>query len=140
MIAVLSASPALWLFMLSAGPAAGAELSLRCFYDVITGTQAAMTLCGERLDHRDQAAYGDLVEALKKYINENARSEGQKISRDHDEKLRQHREMRVRQGFCSHPDYVWFKERLLTILRTQEREKISKRLEAPGNPSEGGCF
>lgn len=140
MIAASGASLMMLPLVLSAEPAEGADLSLRCIYDVMTGTHEAMLLCGEQLDDRDQAKYMDLTEALKKYINENARSDVQKVGPNHNEKLRQHREMRVQQGFCKQPDYAWFKERLVNILRTQEGENIRKRLESPGNPFEGGCF
>jgi len=111
------------LFVLSAQRVAAADLSLRCIYDVVTGTHEAMVLCGDRLDHRDQAIYVELSESLKKFINDNAQSEAQKIGPDHNEKLKQHREMRVREGFCKQPDYAWFKERLLSILRTRQEEK-----------------
>jgi hypothetical protein len=100
-----------------------------------------MLLCGDPLDHGDRATYVELSEALKKFINENAKSEAQKISPDHNEKLRQHREMRVREGFCNQPEYTLFKKQLLSIMRNREEgQKIRKRLETPSDPSKGDCF
>jgi hypothetical protein len=51
------------LFVLSVEPVEAADVSIRCIYDVMTGTHEAMNLCGEQLDHRDQAKYMDLTEA-----------------------------------------------------------------------------
>lgn len=138
MAAAFSSGCIFLLIVFAAERTLAADLSMRCIYDVVTGTQEAMILCGEQLSHNDQATYIELVELLTKYINENARSEAQKITPDHKDRLRKHREMRVRQGFCKELDYVRFKKILSTIIRTPE--EIRKRLATPGNPSEGDCF
>jgi len=126
-------------------PSAGVamEVSLACLFQIITGTQQLMTLCGEPLDYSTEVKYQELRAALKKYINENALMDEHKIGPDYDEtSLALAREqLRVREGFCKRPEYKVFKADLFQFLKSeQEVDAIRKRLDTPGNPWKGGCF
>jgi len=119
------------------------EVSLACLFQIITGTQQLMTLCGEPLDHSTEVKYQELRAALKKYINENALRDEHKIGPDYDETslARAREQLRVREGFCKRPEYNVFKADLLQFLQSeQEVAAIRKRLDTPGNPWKGSCI
>src|SRR5215468_9804081 len=117
------------------------EVSLACLFQIITGTQQLMTLCGEPLDHSTEVKYQELRAALKKYINEDALRDEHKIGPDYDETslARAREQLRVREGFCKRSEYKGFKADLLQFLHSeQEVEAIRKRLDTPGNLGKGG--
>ena len=98
------------------------EVSLACLFQIITGTQQLMTLCGEPLDYSTEVKYQELRAALKKYINENALMDEHKIGPDYDEtSLALAREqLRVREGFCKRPEYKVFKADLFQFLKSEQ--------------------
>ena len=119
-------------------------MSLICIYGVVTEAREAMAFCGEHLNHADERRYVELRDALKTFVNDNARLDSHKIGVDYDEKVRQ--QLRVRWtnqgkvGFCQDRDYSMAKEVLASILQPPTASAIRKRLEATSDPSLGDCF
>ena len=119
------------------------EISLACRFQIMTGVQQLMTLCGEPLDDSTWVKYQELRAALKRYINENALRDEHKIGPDYDERSleRAREQLRVREGFCKRPEYQIFKGNLLRFLQSdQEVDAIRKRLDTPGDPWKGDCL
>ena len=85
------------------------EISLACRFQIMTGVQQLMTLCGEPLDDSTWVKYQELRAALKRYINENALRDEHKIGPDYDERSleRAREQLRVREGFCKRPEYKY---------------------------------
>jgi hypothetical protein len=103
-----------------------------------TGAREIMTMCGERLDGPSEVKYTKLRERLKKFINENATLDADKIGADYDENVRKRAESRSE--ICNHSNYETIKKGLLRALQAEEMAAIFKRLEAPSNPREGECL
>jgi hypothetical protein len=119
------------------------EVSLACLFQVMTGVQQLMTLCGEPLDHSTEMKYQELSTALKKYINENALRDEHKIGSDYDERslARAREQLRVREGFCKRPEYKYSRLTYCNSCKASKRwTRSANDLILPPTHGKGDAF
>jgi hypothetical protein len=104
---------------------------------MMTSARAAIEFCGERLDDASIRTFSDLQPALKKFINENAKSEQYKIAPGDDENVRERYRRRGRADICEGEGLRVSKALLPLILADESVMKIRKRLESPSDPMLG---
>jgi hypothetical protein len=118
--------------------AIGQQMSLKCIYEIMTSIRESMVLCGDPLDRKSEETYHELRASLKRFINENAKYDEQRIAPDYDQIHGLSAREGVAKGFCKLPEYPIWKEWLQEFL--QKEATIRKRLETPGSPTEGDCL
>jgi hypothetical protein len=107
---------------------------------MMTSARAAIEFCGERLDDASVKTLADLQPALKKFINENAKSERYKVAPDDDENVRERYHRRGRADICEGEGLRVSKALLPLLLAEESVMKIRKRLESPSDPMDGDCL
>jgi hypothetical protein len=134
-------SPTSLLFLaLWSCPAAAGEASLWCTYQLITYAHEAAVFCGESIDDEHKTRYGEARVSLQRFINENARSDFDKVRPDLDDVARAHWRSKDRTQFCQSLEHSNLKDFLTAFLTTEVMTKLRQRLAVPSDPAEGTCL
>lgn len=113
------------------------EMSLTCAYEIMTSARETMVLCEGTLDRKIEHAYQEFRATLKRFINENAKSD-KKIAADYDRVRSLRAREEVAKGFCKLPEYLVLKGMLQELL--QREATFRERLERSVDPTEGECL
>lgn len=118
--------------------ATGREMSLTCVYDVMTSARETMILCEDTLDRKSDHTYQEFRATLKRFINEKAKLDTEKIAADYDQVRSLRAREEVAKGFCKLPEYLALKGMLQELL--QREATFRERLERSVDPTEGECL
>ncbi|MCA1378074.1 MULTISPECIES: hypothetical protein [Bradyrhizobium] len=118
--------------------AIGGEMSLTCVYEIMTSAREAMVLCEGTLDRKSEHTYQEFRATLKRFINENAKLDNDKIAADYDRVRSLWAREEVAKGFCELPEYLALKVMLQELL--QREATFRERLERSVDPTAGECL
>jgi hypothetical protein len=89
-----------FVLALVAGQPAASEVALGCIYMSLTETHEIILYCGDQIDSQSETIYAALRADLKKFINQNARADRDKIGLEYDREQKEHMESLRREYIC----------------------------------------
>jgi hypothetical protein len=118
----------------------GADVSVRCHYDVLTAAYEHLAACGVKISPERYETYKRLRTALKDFINSNSSPDKPRMDSAHEERLRERARSYAERDKCQ-GETRQFGESIFELWTTEESAtQILGKLSYPHDPYQGDCL